>query len=69
VVDAGAFTAVLNPTGAATSVLTGVTMYDAQLLEIVPAPQAYRGPTVDVTTAGASSGFTVTFTTKRKWLR
>jgi hypothetical protein len=40
VVDAGAFTAVLNPTGANTSVLTGVTMYDAQLLEIVPAPQA-----------------------------
>jgi hypothetical protein len=69
VLDAGAFTAQLNPAGANTSMLTSVTMYDAQLLEIVPAPQAYRGPTVDVTTAGASSGFTVTFTTKRKWLR
>jgi hypothetical protein len=68
-VDAGAFTAALNPTGANTNVITSLGMFDQQILEVVPASESYRGPTVDVTPAGVSAGFTVTFVTKRKWLR
>lgn len=65
VVDAGAFTA----TVAAANVLTDLIPDDAQLLEVGPAPQTYRGPLVDVTTTGAAAGFSVTFQTQRKWLR
>jgi hypothetical protein len=65
VVDAGAWTADVDTS----SVLTALSLYDAQLLEIAPAPQEYRGPTVDVATIGATAGFTVTFVAQRKWLR
>lgn len=65
VVDAGAFTATVG----ASSVLTSLALDGQQLLELAPAPQTYRGPTVDVTTTGASAGFSVSFSTRRKWLR
>ena len=65
VIDSGAFTATVG----GSSVLTSLTLDDAQILEVGPAPQTYRGPVVDVTTTGASAGFGVTFVTHRKWLR
>ena len=64
-VDAGAFTAVKG----VTSVLADLSMADQQILEIVPAPSLYRGPSVTVTAAGTSTPFNVVFTTRRKWLR
>jgi hypothetical protein len=67
-VDAGEFTAVLDD-GSPASVITGLVLADQQLLEVVPAPATDRGPEVTVTAAGVSSGFTVVFTTRRKWLR
>ena len=67
-VDAGAFTAVLDD-GTPASVITDLELADQQLLEIVPAPALDRGPEVTVVTTGASSGFTVVFETRRKWLR
>jgi hypothetical protein len=64
-VDAGAWTA-LN---GATSVITDLVLSGQQILEIVPAPADNRGPTVTVNAPGATAGFTVTLTTRRKWLR
>lgn len=64
-VDAGAFTALLD----ATSVITDLVLADQQLLEIVPAPAVYRGPSVTVEATNAAAGFKVVFTTRRKWLR
>jgi hypothetical protein len=67
-VDAGAFTAVFDD-GTPASVLTDLTTYDAQLLEVSAAPSAVRGPSVDVTLTGATTATSVVFTTRRKWLR
>jgi hypothetical protein len=64
-VDAGAFTALKG----ATSVLVDLAMADQQILEIVPAPSSYRGPSVTVVAAGTSAPFSVVFETRRKWLR
>lgn len=67
-VDAGAFTAILDD-GTPASVITDLELADQQLLEIVPAPAIDRGPEVTVVTTGATSGFSVVFETRRKWLR
>lgn len=64
-VNADTFTATVN----STSVLTSLTLADQQLLELVSAPGVDRGPKVTVAATGVSTGFTVAFTTRRKWLR
>lgn len=75
VVDAGEFTALKGTlvggvlTGSPVDVSTDLTLYDGQILEIAPAPQSYRGPTLDVTAPGANDDFLVTLVTRRKWVR
>ena len=64
-VNASAFTAVVG----STSVLADLVLADQQLLEISPASTGTRGPYLTVATTGASAGFTVSVTARRKWLR
>lgn len=67
-VDAGAYTAVLDD-GTPASVITDLATFDGQILEISPAPSDVRGPSLDVTWAGATSASSIVMTTRRKWLR
>lgn len=65
VVDAGAFSA----TKAASSVLTDLTLFDGQLIEISPAPRTDTGPSLDITAPGKSGIFKVVVSARRSWLR
>lgn len=64
-VDAGAFTALLD----ATSVITDLVLADQQILEIISAPESYRGPELTVNATSATAGFSVVIEARRKWLR
>lgn len=61
----GRFAATVNDV----SVITDVSFTGATLLKISPAPSPVEGPAVVVTTAGATSGFTITARTRGKYLR
>lgn len=65
VVDSGAWTAVVG----STSVITSVALTDQVMIELGPAPSDDMGPSVTINATGTSAGFTVSFTTHRKWLR
>lgn len=64
-VNAGAFTALLD----ATSVITDLVLADQQILEIISAPESYRGPELTVNATTATAGFSVVINARRKWLR
>lgn len=65
VVDAGAFSALKG----GISVLTTLTLFDGQLLEMSPAPRVDTGPALDITAPGKSAGFKVVVEARRSWLR
>lgn len=64
VVDSGAFTAEVD----GSDVLVPMVFDGPNLLEIGPAPSESRGPAVLVAAPGAGPGFSVSATTRRKWL-
>ena len=51
------------------SKVTNLVLADQQILEIISAPESYRGPELTINATTATAGFSVTIEARRKWLR